>query len=127
MITTNIEELAAAFTEWERQYREDPEEFMSRQDTANQSTKTYGEACAPYFVKLLREIQNRPHQPLLSGRAVNNLEAVKLAEEKFGPATRFGNGNVYEFSRFEGPLMLVWDNEASVTNFGRPFQFMRTC
>ena len=45
---------AAAFTEWERRYREEPERFQSEAEKLLKETpKTYGEACAPYFLQIL--------------------------------------------------------------------------
>jgi hypothetical protein len=55
-ITCTPEDLAAAFTEWERRYREEPDRFMSESERLlRQTPETYGEACAPYFLHLLRE------------------------------------------------------------------------
>ena len=55
-ITCTPADMAAAFTEWERRYREEPERFMSEaQKLLTQTPETYGEACAPYFLQLLRE------------------------------------------------------------------------
>ena len=49
-------ELAAAFTEWERRYREEPDRFMSEASKLlKQTPKSYGEACAPYLLKILAE------------------------------------------------------------------------
>lgn len=48
--------LAAAFTEWERRYREEPERFMSEAAKLLKETpETYGEACAPYLLAILDE------------------------------------------------------------------------
>ena len=49
---------AKAFTEWERRYREEPERFMSEATKLLKETpETYGDACAPYFMKLLDEVK----------------------------------------------------------------------
>lgn len=48
-------QLAAAFTEWERRYRENPEQFFTQQQKLAQSPETYGESCAPYFIEILEE------------------------------------------------------------------------
>lgn len=56
--TTEVTEvtLAAAFTEWERRYREEPERFMSEAAKLLKETpETYGEACAPYLLAILAE------------------------------------------------------------------------
>ena len=55
MNATQIE-LAAAFTEWERRYREEPERFQSEAAKLLRETPTsYGEACAPYLLAILAE------------------------------------------------------------------------
>lgn len=49
--------IARAFTEWERRYREEPERFQSEAAKLLKETpETYGQACAPYFLKILREV-----------------------------------------------------------------------
>lgn len=49
-------ELAAAFTEWDRRYREEPERFQSEAEHLLRDTpETYGEACAPYLLAILEE------------------------------------------------------------------------
>jgi len=56
-VTASQGELAAAFTEWDRRFREEPERFTSEAVRLLQQTpETYGEACAPYFVYLLSEL-----------------------------------------------------------------------
>jgi hypothetical protein len=51
---------AKAFTEWERRYREDPERFQSEATKLLKETpKSYGAACAPYFLKIVAEISER--------------------------------------------------------------------
>lgn len=47
---------AAAFTEWERRYRADPEGYLSEMDKAAQPLTDHGELCAEFFSKLLEEI-----------------------------------------------------------------------
>lgn len=50
------ETLAAAFTEWDRRYREEPERFMSEAThLLKQTPETYGEAAAPYLLMILAE------------------------------------------------------------------------
>lgn len=54
--TVTQNQLADAFTEWERRYREEPGRFMSESSKLlNQTPETYGEACAPYLLKILSE------------------------------------------------------------------------
>lgn len=49
------DQLAEAFAEWDRRYREKPDEFMSIVEHLLKSTPaTYGESCAVYFAALLR-------------------------------------------------------------------------
>ena len=51
-------ELAKAFTEWERRYREEPERFMTEAHKLLRETpKSYGEACAPYLLMILGEFR----------------------------------------------------------------------
>jgi len=53
-----LEEFAMAFTEWDRRYRDDPEAFEAEAVRLLKGTPaTYGEACAPYFMKLLEEVR----------------------------------------------------------------------
>lgn len=52
-ISCTQEDLARAFTEWERRYREDPDKFWSESEKRAASAESYGEACAPYFVAIL--------------------------------------------------------------------------
>lgn len=47
--------LAAAFTEWDRRFREEPERFESEAARLLKSPETYGEACAPYLLEILAE------------------------------------------------------------------------
>lgn len=51
-------EIASAFTEWERRYRENPEQFLSEAEKLLKKTpKTYGDSCAPYFIKIHCELR----------------------------------------------------------------------
>jgi hypothetical protein len=53
-ITATEAELAAAFTEWDRRYREQPERFMSEaHHLLKETAQTYGDKCAPYLIALL--------------------------------------------------------------------------
>ena len=55
-VHASLDELAAAFTEWDRRYREEPERFVSEATRLLKETpETYGEACAPYLAKILAE------------------------------------------------------------------------
>jgi hypothetical protein len=56
-ITATLDEFKAAFTEWERRYRENPEGFWAESYRVAQSTETYGEAAAPYFAQILDELK----------------------------------------------------------------------
>jgi hypothetical protein len=63
-ITCTSEDMAAAFTEWERRYREEPDRFMEESERLlRQTPETYGEACAPYFLQLLREVGEASTDP----------------------------------------------------------------
>lgn len=58
MINATPQQIAATFTEWERRYRENTEQFMSEAQKLLQETPaSYGEACAPYFLEILAEVQ----------------------------------------------------------------------
>ncbi len=47
-------DLAQAFTEWDRRYREEPERFQCEAERLLRGTpETYGEACAPYLLNIL--------------------------------------------------------------------------
>lgn len=53
-----VNELARAFSEWDRRYREDPEAFLSEASHLLQDTpESYGEEVAPYFVEILNEFK----------------------------------------------------------------------
>lgn len=54
LITATEDQIKEVFTEWERRCREDPESF---EKAADSTPEEYGEACAPFFVKLLNEIK----------------------------------------------------------------------
>ncbi len=55
-VEATLPELAAAFTEWERRYREEPERFQSEATKLLRETpESYGEACAPYLAAILTE------------------------------------------------------------------------
>jgi hypothetical protein len=49
------EQLVAAFAEWERRYREDPERFMSDQERLVETEDTLGERRAAYLLQLIEE------------------------------------------------------------------------
>jgi hypothetical protein len=55
-ITLDEQALASIFEEWDRRWRENPQEFMDLVTHFTKNTPlTYGQACAPYFVKLAVE------------------------------------------------------------------------
>lgn len=57
MDTTTVTEaeLAAAFTEWDRRWREEPDRFQSEAEHLAGDAESYGEACAPYLLAILEE------------------------------------------------------------------------
>lgn len=58
-LTCSVSELAAAFTEWDRRYREEPERFMSEATHLLRETpETYGDACAPYLLSILEQLRD---------------------------------------------------------------------
>jgi hypothetical protein len=51
------EALAAAFEEWDRRYRENPEGFMTEvEHLLGHTPRSYGELAATYLVALLNEL-----------------------------------------------------------------------
>lgn len=55
-------DLSAAFSEWDRRYREEPERFQNearRLLDKRETPKTYGDACAPYLLSIISEL-SRP-------------------------------------------------------------------
>ena len=57
--TYTAEDFVAAFTEWDRRYREEPERFESEAARVLKGTpESYGQACAPYFCSILDELSN---------------------------------------------------------------------
>lgn len=60
LVSVSQADCAKAFTEWERRYREQPERFQSEAAKLFKETpETYGDACAPYFLKIVAEIQGK--------------------------------------------------------------------
>lgn len=56
-VVTTIAHLQAAFTEWDRRYREDPEAFANAAyELLYGNPETYGEAAAPYFLSVLADV-----------------------------------------------------------------------
>lgn len=54
LVTTKS--LAAALTEWDRRYREEPDRFMSEaQHLLKETPETYGAAAGPYLMSILQE------------------------------------------------------------------------
>jgi len=52
----SVDEMARAFTEWDRRWRKNPERFYSETERLGTGKpENYGEWCAPYFVKILDE------------------------------------------------------------------------
>ncbi len=61
MHNATSDQITAAFTEWERRFREEPERFRGEAAKLIRETpESYGAACAPYFLKILSEIQTSP-------------------------------------------------------------------
>lgn len=61
MMAVSDVELAAAFTEWERRYRENPEQFMTRRQVSRGTVQTYGELSAYWLLQILAE-QMKPRR-----------------------------------------------------------------
>jgi hypothetical protein len=57
IIRISREEIAIVFTEWDRRWRENPQEFTDLVTHLTKETPlSYGQACAPYFIKLAKEL-----------------------------------------------------------------------
>jgi hypothetical protein len=53
-----IEQMEKAFTEWDKRWRNNPEEFMDVVTHLLRNTPyDYGKACAVYFSNLLKELE----------------------------------------------------------------------
>lgn len=53
-------QIAKSFTEWDRRYRKNPKQFQSEaKHLLRETPKTYGQAAAPYFLKILGEVQKK--------------------------------------------------------------------
>ena len=55
VITTTTENLSAAFTLWAERYANDPDSFTDVLDSNGKPVTDYGERCAAYLTKILRE------------------------------------------------------------------------
>ncbi len=55
IITTTPSKLAAAFTEWERRYREEPERFQSETERLATEVQTQGQLQAACLIQFLEE------------------------------------------------------------------------
>ena len=56
-IVTTVADIQAAFTEWDRRFREDPEAFVSLATHLLQGNEeTYGEEATPYFLSILADV-----------------------------------------------------------------------
>jgi hypothetical protein len=59
-ITTTPKKLAAAFAEWDRRYRETPEQFMSVvQHLLKETPNTYGELASAHLILILKELKKK--------------------------------------------------------------------
>ena len=53
-----LKQLQSAFSEWDRRFRVDPGKFQSQAARLlTETPESYGEACAPYFMQILTEVQ----------------------------------------------------------------------
>ena len=58
-VTMSLREMAVAFTEWERRYREDPDRFTSEtKKLLTKTPETCGDSCASYFMKLIMDVKS---------------------------------------------------------------------
>lgn len=57
IIKTTHSEIVKAFTEWDRRYRNNPEEFINSVEHLLKNTPdTYGDSAAVYFESVLNEV-----------------------------------------------------------------------
>lgn len=54
-VNTTKGKLEAAFTEWDRRFREEPERFQTESEHAAESAETYGQSAAAYLMQILAE------------------------------------------------------------------------
>jgi hypothetical protein len=62
LYTISRDEMVAAFTEWERQWREDPEGFLNFVDTHDLLIGEYGDLTANAFLLMLGQVQGTIEQ-----------------------------------------------------------------
>ena len=67
MTEVTTETLSAAFTEWERRWREEPERFATEAEKLAISPETYGDHCAPYLLAILAEQAGHAEQVSAEG------------------------------------------------------------
>ena len=66
MNNATLNEIARAFTEWERRFREQPEKYTITREAFACDAQSYGEVVAPYFISILAEIQSaKPKETIL--------------------------------------------------------------
>ena len=53
-----LKEVKAVFTEWDRQYWANPEDFQTDEEWKSDTPEEYGDGAGSYFCKLLEKIQN---------------------------------------------------------------------
>lgn len=74
-----------AFEEWDRRYREDPESFINEATHILKYTpRTYGEACAAYFVGLLDELSGGSAWNTIKRKAENDTPPAPAGEPVWG-------------------------------------------
>ena len=56
LISISKEDMAAVFTEWQRQFLADPEGFFTHEEADAQEPQTYGQGCASTFLSIAQEI-----------------------------------------------------------------------
>lgn len=63
-VAVNLGEAQAAFAEWDRRYREEPETFMNEvEHLLRETPESYGEACGAYFFELLEQLAMEEKSP----------------------------------------------------------------
>ena len=91
-------ELVAAFTEWDRRYREEPDRFISEATRLLKTdANTYGELAAPYLLEILKE--QRKGQP----PTIELAHSLKLVKDREGGFFRlYIDGQPFRFATRDG-------------------------
>lgn len=118
-VTLTQPELAAAFTEWDRRHREEPDRFMSEaQHLLKETPESYGEACAPYLLKIVEDLR-REARGFIPPRVAEMLGELGIAEEELPCST---------YTRDDAARALSCDHVVAVRlPYSQTLSWMRRC